>query len=206
MIYAVLHALSKPIFKIFFRLSAYGIENIPKEGGAIIAPNHQSFLDIPIVGSAMPRKMYTLGKKEFIESKKGGWFYRSMGGIPIDRNSVDLGGLKLSINVLKQGNLLLLFPEGTRSTNGRVGHIRKGAIFLSYKALVPIVPVGLAGIEKALPKDARFPKPVHIVITFGKPIKLWELFNPGEVSFYDKSATYIREEIEKCIEMSRKRL
>lgn len=205
MIYAALHALSKPIFKTFFRLTVYGVENIPREGGAIIAPNHQSFLDIPIVGSALPRKMHTLGKKEFIEGK-GSWFYKRMGGIPINRNSADLTGLKLAIDTLKQGNLLLMFPEGTRSTNGRVGEIRKGAIFISYKALVPVIPTGIVGTEKALPKDARFPKPVHIVITFGKPIKLWELFNPREASFYDKSAAYIRNEIEKCIEISRERL
>ncbi len=206
MLYAILHILSKPIFGIFFRLTSYGIENIPEKGGAIIAPNHQSFLDIPIVGSAMPRKMCTLGKKEFIESRKGAWFYRRMGGIPIDRGSTDLKDLRFAINALKQGNLLLLFPEGTRSINGRVGYIRKGAIFLSYKSLVPVVPVGIAGTEKALPKNARFPKPVHIVVTFGKPIRLWELFNPKEISFYDKSVAYIREEMEKCIEISKKRL
>lgn len=206
MLYKLAHIIAKLIFNLYFHLSIYGVENVPDKEGAIIASNHRSFLDIPIVGVAMPRRMFTLSKKEFIGKSRIAWLYRAMGAISIDRDSADLKGLRFAIDLLKRNNLLLLFPEGTRSLTGEVGDIKKGAIFLSCKAHVPVVPVGIAGAEKALHKKAKFPKPVHLVIVFGRPVKLWELFDPKDNSFYEKSTEYLRKEIEKCVKIAEKKL
>lgn len=206
MLYKLAHIIAKLVFNLYFHLSVYGVKNVPDKESAIIASNHRSFLDIPIVGAAMPRRMFTLSKKEFIGKSRIAWLYRALGAISINRDSADLKGLKLAIDVLKRNNLLLLFPEGTRSLTGEVGDIKKGAIFLSYKAHVPVVPVGIAGAEKALHKKAKFPKPIYLVIVFGKPIKLWELFDPKDNSFYEKSTEYLRKEMKKCVELAEEKL
>ncbi len=206
MLYETSHALAKVLFKLYFNLTILGVENVPKEGGFIVAPNHKSGLDIPIVGRALPRKMYTLAKEELFKNKLIAWYFKRMGGIPLKRNFADIESLRLAINTLKEGKPLLMFPEGTRTESDKLGMPKKGFIFISYKAKAPILPTGIAGTDTALPKKGGFPKPKHIVITFGKPIKVWEKFNPRDKNFYEDAARYVMEEIEKCIEISKERL
>jgi len=206
MLYIIIRGLLKLIFKLFFHLNVYGVENVPRVGGLIVAPNHRSFLDIPVVGTALPRKMHTLGKKELIADGKGAWLYKTLGGIPIDRDGADLKAMRVAKNLLEQNNSLLMFPEGTRSLTKEIGDVKKGVVFLSYRAHVPIVPVGIAGTGKALPKSAKLLKISHLVVTFGKPIKLWELFDSKNDSFYNDAALYLREEIKKCVRTAEEKL
>jgi len=206
MLYEISHALARVLFKIYFNLTIVGVENVPKEGGFIVAPNHKSGLDIPIVGRALPRKMYTLAKEELFSNKIIAWYLKSMGGIPLKRNFADIESLRIAINTLKEGKPLLMFPEGTRIESDRLGMPKKGFIFISYKAKAPILPTGIVGTDIALPKSGGLPKPKHIVITFGKPIKVWEKFDPRDKNFYEDAAQYVMEEIEKCIETSKKLL
>jgi len=206
MLYRIVYIFFKLFFKLFFHLDIYGVENIPKTGGAIVAPNHRSFLDIPIMGVALPRRMRSLGKKEVISESRLGWLYQMLGGIPLDLDRTDLKGLRNAINVLEQGSLLLVFPEGTRSLTKEVGPVKKGVVFLSFKASVPIVPVGIVGAGKALHKTSKMIKFAHLVVVFGKPIKLWELFDPKGNSFYEKSTKCLRKEIKKCVELTEEKL
>ena len=206
MLYRIVYIFFKLFFKLFFHLDIYGVENIPKTGGAIVAPNHRSFLDIPIMGVALPRRMRSLGKKEVISESRLGWLYQMLGGIPLDLDRTDLKGLRNAINVLEQGSLLLVFPEGTRSLTKEVGPVKKGVVFLSFKASVPIVPVGIVGAGKALHKTSKMIKFSHLVVVFGKPIKLWELFDPKGNSFYEKSTKCLRKEIKKCVELTEEKL
>jgi 1-acyl-sn-glycerol-3-phosphate acyltransferase len=206
MLYEATHALAKVLFKLYFNLTIVGIENVPKTGGVIVAPNHKSGLDIPIVGRALPRKMYTLAKKELFTNKIIAWYLKTMGGIPLKRNAADIDSLRLAINVLKEGKPLLMFPEGTRSETDKLGVPKKGFIFISYKAKAPILPTGLAGTNIALPKKGGFPKPKHIVIVFGKPIRVWEIFDPRDKNFYDNASQYVMNEIKKCVEIAQEKL
>ncbi len=206
MLYETAHAVAKVLFKIYFRLTIIGVENVPKEGGFIAAPNHKSGLDIPIVGRALPRKMYTLSKKELFENKFRAWYFRKLGGIPLKRNFADVESLRTAINILKEGKPLLMFPEGTRVEGDRLGMPKKGFIFISYKAGAPILPIGIAGTRIALPKNGKFPKPKHVVITFGKPVEVWKIFDPHDKDFYEKAANYVIKEIEKCVKISKEKL
>ncbi|RLD18154.1 MAG: 1-acyl-sn-glycerol-3-phosphate acyltransferase [Caldiserica bacterium] len=206
MFYKILHIFFKFFFRLFFHLDVYGVENVPKTGGVIVTPNHRSFLDIPVTGVALTRRMCSLGKKEVISESRLGWLYQMLGGIPLDMDRSDLKGLRNAVDVLKQGNPLLIFPEGTRSLTREVGPIKKGVVFLSFKAGVPIVPVGIVGAGEALHKTSKMIKLSHLVVVFGKPIKLWELFDPKDNSFYKKSTEYLRKEIKKCVELAEEKL
>ncbi len=206
MLYEITHAIAKVLFKVYFNLTIIGVENVPKKGGFIAAPNHKSGLDIPIVGRALPRKMYTLAKEELFKNKLQAWYLKTMGGIPLKRNSADIESLRMAINVLKEGKPLLMFPEGTRVEADELGVPKKGFIFIAYRAKAPILPIGIAGTKEALPKKGGFPKPKHIVLTFGKPIKVWEIFDPHDKDFYEKAANYVIKEIEKCVKISKEKL
>jgi 1-acyl-sn-glycerol-3-phosphate acyltransferase len=206
MLYKATHALARFVFKIVFNLTVIGVENVPKDGGVIVSPNHKSALDIPVVGRALPRKMYSLAKKEIFTNRFTAWYLSTMGAIPLKRNTADMSSLKAAINVLKEGKVLLMFPEGTRNKGSKLGVPKKGFIFISTKAKAPILPTGLAGTEIAMPKGSRVVKPTHIVIVFGKPIKVWEVFNPIDKDYYDKAANYVMKEIERCVEAAKEKL
>jgi 1-acyl-sn-glycerol-3-phosphate acyltransferase len=206
MLYKIIHALAKIIFKIFFRLTIIGYNNIPKQSGFIVSPNHKSSLDIPIVGAALPRKMYTVGKKELFNKKFNRWFYSSLGGIPIDREATGIESMRRAIEAVKNGNPLLIFPEGTRFEGTGLGKGKKGPAFISVSGRVPILPVGIAGTDKAMPKKAKLPKPTHVVVVFGKPFKAWEIFNPNDRAFLDNAIDYLMKEIEKCHEQAKEKL
>ncbi len=206
MFYEATHALARVIFKILFNLTIIGVENVPKTGGFIVTPNHKSALDIPIVGRALPRKMYTLAKEELFSNKLVAAYLKAMGGIPLKRNFADVGSLRAAINVLKEGKPLLMFPEGTRVNDSKLGVPKKGFIFISTKAKAPILPTGMAGTENAMPKGSKTVKATHIVIVFGKPIKTWEIFDPKDKDYYEKSAEYVMKEIEKCVEIAKEKL
>jgi len=201
MLYAILHIILKPLFKILFGLTIVGYENIPESGGFIAAPNHRSWLDIPIVGRVLPRRMHSLSKKELYDKKSlASLLYSALGAIPIDRYSVDVKALRKAIEVLKKGYPLLVFPEGTRSEDAILGEGKKGVAYLASVSKVPILPMGLVGVEKAMPKHAKMFKPSHIVVVVGKPFYPYEMFNTKDSDFLEKSTEYLMKEISKCIE------
>jgi 1-acyl-sn-glycerol-3-phosphate acyltransferase len=201
MLYAILHIILKPLFKILFGLTIVGYENIPESGGFIAAPNHRSWLDIPIVGRVLPRRMYSLSKKELCEKKSlARALYNALGAIPIDRYSVDVKALRKAAEVLKKGYPLLAFPEGTRSEDANLGEGKKGVVYLASVSKVPILPMGLVGVEKAMPKHAKMFKPSHIVVVVGKPFCPWEIFDSKDREFLQKATDYLMTEISQCIE------
>ncbi|MGC9125116.1 MAG: lysophospholipid acyltransferase family protein [Caldisericaceae bacterium] len=201
MLYAILHIILKPLFRVLFNLTIIGQENIPESGGFIAAPNHRSWLDIPVVGRVLPRRMYSLAKKELYDKKSlARWLYSVLGAIPIDRYSVDIKALRKAIEVLKSGHPLLAFPEGTRSEDAVLGEGKKGVVYLASVANVPIVPMGLVGVEKAMPKHATMFKPSHVVVVIGKPFYPSKVFNPKDKDFLARSTEYLMREIALCIE------
>lgn len=206
MMYRILHAIARFIFKIYFNFTKIGLENIPKNGGFVVTPNHKSFLDIPIVGSALTREMYTVAKKELFEKKFQKWFYRTLNGISVDRNAYDTKSVRKAIETVRNGNPILIFPEGTRYEGEGIGKGKRGPAFIAASGRVPILPVGIAGTDKALPKRSKFPKPSHVVIVFGKPFNPWEIFEPNERDYLDKVTNYLMKEVEKCRQKAKERL
>lgn len=165
---------AKGLFKLYFRLKGRGMENIP-EGPCIIAPNHQSFFDALFVTSYLK---YKVRKKTFFYAKKkhvSNGFLRFLA----DHNNIIVmdvdKGLKESIQklaeVLRKGNNIIIFPEGTRSPNGKLGEFKKTFAILSTQLNVPVVPVTINGAYEALPQGSRFPKVnAPITVEFRKPV------------------------------------
>jgi 1-acyl-sn-glycerol-3-phosphate acyltransferase len=167
---SLLFFIGKSIFKIFFsylyRCDISGIENIPKVGGAIIAPNHISFFDPPLIGSIIKRKIFFMAKEKLFYVPILGYLIKRTNAFPIKKN--DISSIKHSISLLKNGNLLLIFPEGTRKKKKK---INKGIGMLSCNAKVPLIPVKIENTDNMLKFKkiiVRFKKPINPPIIFCK--------------------------------------
>ena len=176
MVYWIIKAIVKPIMLGLYRIRVEGLENVPKKGAAIIAANHLSFLDsffIPLV--IKRRKMTYLAKADYFKSWKTSWFFKSVGQISCEREggSKSQQSLEIALDVLAQRNLLGIYPEGTRSPDGRLYRGRTGAARLALQSGAPVVPCGLIGTEKVMPKSAKLPRllgRIEVTVRFGKPL------------------------------------
>lgn len=170
MLYLIIRSLTIVLFKIFFRLQAFAQENIPLRGGVIIASNHRSYLDPPILAAACPRIVSFLAKEEIFRNPIFGRFIRALNAFPLKTNSVDIRSLRWAIEGLQAGKVLIVFPEGRRVAEGERVEAMKGVGLLAAKAACPIVPAFIQGSDKALPIHARFIRMKKIKIYFGRPI------------------------------------
>ncbi len=159
------------IIKALVRVSVTGQENVPKTGGFILAPGaHRSILDTPLASLASPRVLRYMGAETYFNIPVLGSCLRAMGGFPVERAATDRMALRLSEEVLRNGEPLVVFPEGTRQEGPIVQPLKEGAAFLACRASVPIVPVGIGGAERAMPKGARYVRPSKVVMIVGEPI------------------------------------
>jgi 1-acyl-sn-glycerol-3-phosphate acyltransferase len=162
-----------PILRLFWRPKATGVENIPEDGAAIVAINHQSFLDdflLPLV--LRKRKIRMMAKADYFDKWYSAWFFKATGCIPVRREGGSAGAeaLRSAIDALKKGELVGIFPEGTRSPDGRLYRGKTGVARLALEAQVPIIPVALKGSYEAWPYDKKLPRPGHVQIVIGKPL------------------------------------
>jgi 1-acyl-sn-glycerol-3-phosphate acyltransferase len=174
-LYPVAKAILTPIFRASWRFDLQGVEHVPASGGAILCPNHTSVLDSFFVPALLPRRVTYVGKAEYMDSWKTKHIFPALGMIPIDREGGDAAERALSAaeRVLRQGELFGIYPEGTRSRDGRLYRGHTGPARLALRAEVPIIPIGIVGAREVMPPDAKFPnlrRPV--TIRFGKPISV----------------------------------
>ena len=170
MIYIVAKIISYIFCKIYFRLEVKGADNIPKKGGVLVASNHSSFLDPVIVGVGIFRPTYYLTKQSLFDAPILGLLIRALHTIPVRRERVSISTFKELIKSLDSKKVIILFPEGTRSSDGKLGQGKVGVGMLSLKADVPIVPAYIDGATKAFPKYGKWIYPRKIRVIFGKPI------------------------------------
>tara|TARA_B100000902_G_scaffold26681_3_gene32129 strand:+ start:1143 stop:1859 length:717 start_codon:yes stop_codon:yes gene_type:complete len=158
-------------FSLYFRLFVRNAKALPKSGPVIVSPIHRSNLDVPMMGALFQRKLHYLGKGSLMTNRFAAWFLLGCGIIPLDRDSVaDKLALDASLKALREGKALAVFPEGERKSGPKVLPILDGAVWLSAKANAPILPVGIGGSERSMPKGSYIPKPRKIVIIYGDPI------------------------------------
>jgi 1-acyl-sn-glycerol-3-phosphate acyltransferase len=155
--------------RIFFRLRILGAQHIPKTGGVLVAANHESYLDIPILGCALPRQTSFIGRMDLF-SGIAGVILRYMGWIPIRRERVDRKGFDEAIQRLKAGQLVVIYPEGGRSQDGGLQPGKPGVGMLVAAARCPVVPAFLEGTHEALPPRAKWIRSRPIRVVFGAPI------------------------------------
>jgi 1-acyl-sn-glycerol-3-phosphate acyltransferase len=162
-LYLIGRQIFKTIFGLFYRCHVFGVENIPKSGGAIIAPNHISFFDPPLSGSTIKRPVYFMAKRELFNIPILGWIIKHTNAFPVKRDPLDMFAIKHAFHILKKGRLLLMFPEGTRSKNGKIGIARAGVGMVACNAQVPLIPVKIENTNTMLQLK-------QIKIKYGKPI------------------------------------
>jgi 1-acyl-sn-glycerol-3-phosphate acyltransferase len=154
--------LSRILFTVFWRLEIRGVNHIPKHGPVIIAGNHKSYADPPLLGSSVPREVHTLGKKELFSFRPFGWVIRQMNAHPLNRSS-GIEALKLSQELLSCGFALMVFPEGKRIKSDSLGPPKPGIGLLSMKTGAPIIPTYIHN-------NGHLLKGRKLTITFGAPI------------------------------------
>ena len=142
--YPVLKFIVKIVCKILFFVRVVGEENIPKEGAAILAANHTSFWDAPIILTATKRPMRTMGKAELFEHKLLAPFLRMAGAFPVHRGTADLTAIKTALRTLKDGEIFAIFPTGTRIKDGE-GEAKAGVAMIASKSGAPVIPIAIRG-------------------------------------------------------------
>jgi len=168
--YRIVRFLIEVFCRIYFRLRVFGSDNIPKTGAFILAPIHRSNVDTPIVSLVTKRRLRFMGKDSLWKIKPIGVILSALGGFPVTRGSADLEALKRCLAVLKLGEPLVMFPEGTRQSGPKIHPLFDGAAYLAIKADVPIVPVGFGGTEGVMPKGSKMVLPRRCSVVVGKPI------------------------------------
>lgn len=162
-----------PLIERYWDFDLSGYERLPAEGPAILCPNHLSFIDSVFVAATVPRNISFVGKAEYMDSWKTRYLFPMLGMIPIDRTggSKAMAALAAAARVLQRGELFGIFPEGTRSRDGKLHKGRTGAARLALETGAPIYPVGIVGTELALPPDSVRPRRGEVRIAIGRPIR-----------------------------------
>ena len=155
---------------ILFRPTVIGAQNIPLDGPVLIAPIHRSNVDFAFTLFISPRKVFFMAKDPLFRVPVLGPLLLHLGAFPVKRGSADRESLSLAESVLRQGHALVLFPEGTRQEGDGVAPLHDGAMFIAARTGAYVVPVGIGGSERAMPKGAKLPRPARIRIVVGEPI------------------------------------
>jgi 1-acyl-sn-glycerol-3-phosphate acyltransferase len=177
--YGVLHRVVPPLARVVWRPTVRGLEHVPLTGGVILASNHLSFADSVVIPCVAPRKVVFLAKSDYFTGTglrgalRRAWF-EGLGMLPVDRDDTKsaLASLDTALAVLGRGEAFGIYPEGTRSRDGRLYRGRTGVAHLALTAGVPVVPVGLRGTEKLQPVGSNLPRIVPVEVTFGPVIEV----------------------------------
>lgn len=173
--YRVIKILLGTLMKLLYRVRIEGLENLPAGTAGIVAANHISFVDSLFIPLVIPRRVTYLAKAEYWDSWKTKWFFQLVGQIPVRRDNAAKaqGALDAGMRVLGSSGLLGIYPEGTRSPDGRLYRGKTGVARMAAHAGCPVVPVGLIGTREIMPKEAKFPRlRGEVIIRFGEPITL----------------------------------
>lgn len=171
MCYWVCRAIVIAVLKLFFRLKVEGLENLPQKTNFIIVANHASFLDPLVIGTVIPKKIYWLALKDIYNTFWLKWFMNMTEALPTGSAS------ERAIYLLAKNKSIGLFPEGTRTYDGKLREFKRGAALLALKTGRPIVPCAILGTYEAFPRTVKFPKFVPIKVKIGKPKYLLKEFD-----------------------------
>jgi 1-acyl-sn-glycerol-3-phosphate acyltransferase len=169
-LYYVAAVLISGAARLWFRPSVEGAQNIPLQGPVLIAPIHRSNADFAFTLFISPRKVFFMAKDGLYHHRLFGRLLVRLGAFPVNRDGADRESMRLAEEVLRRGQALVLFPEGTRKDGPVVEPLHDGAMFIAARTGAMVVPVGIAGSDRALPPGAKFPRFIKIHIVVGPPI------------------------------------
>lgn len=184
------------VFRTIWPLRVEGAENVPREGAAIIVSNHLSLIDPFVVGYAANRLVNFMGKEELFRTPVLGFVIRKVGAFPVDRSRRDPASMRTALSVLKSGELLGMFPEGTRSTTGEMLEMRAGAARLAARTRTPVIPAAVINTNRGMP-PGKMIRPARIGVRFGAPFELTELYDRNDKGeAMERALVAIKERIE----------
>jgi 1-acyl-sn-glycerol-3-phosphate acyltransferase len=168
--YRIMRAIFTAVLGVWFRPRVVGKENVPATGPVILAPVHRSFADFGFTAFCTKRKLFFMAKDSLWKNKWLGRLLLYVGAFPVHRESADREALQRAEEVLRRGQCLVLFPEGTRREGATIENLMEGAAFLSARTGAPIVPIGIGGSDLSMPKGQSVPKPLSIAVVVGSPL------------------------------------
>lgn len=185
-----------PVLRLFFRPWARGTENVPRKGGAILASNHLAVIDSFVLPLVLDREIVFIGKSEYftgsgLKGRLTAGFFRGVGTIPVDRSGgkASEAALRTGLGRLESGGLFGIYPEGTRSPDGRLYRGKTGVARLALEAGVPVIPVAMINTDVAQPLGRVLPRPVRVGIVFGEPLDFSRYAGMEEDRFILRSVT-----------------
>lgn len=171
MLYELAVPVGKLLFRTLFKLKVVGIENMPRHGPGLICSNHCSYMDPMLAVVAIPRKVYSLSRKEVYQQPLLGPLVRRLGAVRLDRESLaDKGALETVLRIMDGGDLCIIYPEGTRSPDGTLQKPHNGAAFLAVKSGAPVIPMAIIGSYECWPRQRKMVRVGHITVRIGAPV------------------------------------
>ena len=193
-VYWIVRAVLQPALRLYFRVARIGREHVPAEGGVILAANHRSFLDPWVIGVCLRRPIYFVAKQELFHNRFLGWFLNSLGAFPLRRGASDEESVATALALLERGAAVVIFPEGTRNRSGPLRAPRRGVGRLALESGAPVVPIAVAGTERAR-RGWRI-RPVRVSIRCGRPLTYPRVEAPSP-----HLAAEVTDRIWPCVEM-----
>ena len=168
--YALTASVCRLVFATVFRRRVHNRERVPRAGAVILAANHASYMDPPLIGSSLPREINYLARESLFKYPGLRHYLHAVNAVPVDREGGGARGLKAILDRLLAGEAIILFPEGTRTTDGRMQPARSGIGLTVIKSDAPVVPVRVFGTYEAWGRHLTFPRPRQVVVKFGQPM------------------------------------
>lgn len=163
------------LYGTYFRWRRLGLENMPMEGPALLCSNHQSFIDPPLVGCGLPREIHYLARRTLFRNPVFAAYIRALNAHPVDRDGGGPQGLKAVLDILDQGHPVLVFPEGTRTRDGKIGEAKPGIGLAILKSSAPVLPLRISGAYECYGRHLKFPRPGQVTLSVGKPVPMDDL-------------------------------
>ncbi|HUW55725.1 MAG TPA: lysophospholipid acyltransferase family protein [Planctomycetota bacterium] len=170
--YAFCQLWAQLLFLVFFGIRVYGQRNVPTAGGVILASTHQSYLDPVIVGLGLSRQIHIMARESLFEKTLFRRLIESLNAFPVARGSADLGAMREGIRRLREGRLLVLFPEATRTRTGEIGTLHPGLGLMAHRSGAVVVPVTIEGAFRCWPRGQKVFHPGKIRVMFGRPMRV----------------------------------
>jgi 1-acyl-sn-glycerol-3-phosphate acyltransferase len=168
--YRVARFIVLGVLRLWFRPNVIGLDKVPASGPLIVAPVHRSNIDFGFAALVTRRKVFYMAKEQLWTSAAFGRLLEHLGVFPVHREGADRESVRRAEQVLKEGQVLVMFPEGSRRFGDKVEPLQEGVAFLAARTGASVVPVGISGSERAMPKGAKIPKPLKVTLFVGDPI------------------------------------
>ncbi len=170
--YRICRFICQCVCTVYFKARVFGVRNVPETGGVLLVSNHQSFMDPVLATMALHREGNYMARDSLFRHPLFRRLIESLNAFPVKRNAADVGAIKESLRRLKQGKVVLLFPEGTRTEDGRIGAMLPGVGAIAMKARVPIVPTLIDGVFQTWPKGQLLPSAGNVIVEYGCPLTM----------------------------------